>query len=108
MTSLQVRPCEEPGLAGLRSVFRARHPGAEVRLEDTRRVPHTGLGSDLVSVEVRIDSGEGEARLGVIVKTHGGQDKGHGRCRHTRFMTREVTFYTKILPAIIRSINGGM
>ena len=61
-----------------------------------------------MSVEVRITGEtEEEVRVGVVVKTQGGETKGLGRCRHTRFMTREVVFYTKILPAIIRSIGDG-
>ena len=111
MTSLQVRPCEEPGLAQLRSVFTAHYSGCEVRLENTRRLPHTGLNSDLVSVEVRVtgdtEETEAEVRVGVMIKTQGDKTKGLGRCRHTRFMTREVVFYTKILPAIIRSVEEG-
>ena len=80
-----------------------------MRLEDTRRIPHTGLNSDLMSVEVRItgETEEEEVRVGVMVKTQGGETKGLGRCRHTRFMTREVVFYTKILPAIMRSAQEG-
>ena len=82
-----------------------------MRLEDTHHVPHTGLNSDLMSVEVRImgDTEETEAgvRVCVMVKTQGSKTKGLRRCRHTRFMTREVIFYTKILPAIIKSVEGG-
>ena len=32
VTSVQVRPCEEPGLAQLRSVFMAHYAGCQVRL----------------------------------------------------------------------------
>ena len=82
-----------------------------MRLDDTHHVPHTGLNSDLMSVEVRImgDTEETETgvRVCVMVKTQGSKTKGLGRCRHTRFMTREVVFYTKILPAIIKSVGGG-
>ena len=82
-----------------------------MRLEDTHHVPQTGLNSDLMSVEVRImgDTEETEAgvRVCVMVKTQGSKTKGLRRCRHTRFMTREVVFYTKILPAIIKSLEGG-
>ena len=82
-----------------------------MRLGDTHHVPQTGLNSDLMSVEVRImgDTEETEAgvRVCVMVKTQSSKTKGLGRCRHTRFMTREVVFYTKILPAIIKSVGGG-
>ena len=111
VTSLQVRPCEEPGFAQLRSVFTAQYPGCQVRLEDKRHLPHTGLNSDLVSVEVRVtgdtEDTEAEVKVGVMIKTQGEKTKGLGRCRHTRFMTREVVFYTKILPAIMRSVQEG-
>ena len=109
MTSLQVRPCEEAGLGQVRSVFQSQHAGCRVDLENVRRVPHAGLNSDLVSVEVPVteDEGRGEGiRVGAIIKTQGGQSQGLGRCRHTRFMTREVVFYTKILPAMMESNTG--
>ena len=64
-----------------------------------------------MTVEVKImgDTEETETgvRICVMVKTQGSKTKGLGRCRHTRFMTREVVFYTKILPTIIKSVGGG-
>ena len=69
-----------------------------------------------VEMETETDAGppkpeaettEAEVRVGVMIKTQGDKTKGLGRCRHTRFMTREVVFYTKILPAIMRSVQEG-
>ena len=107
---LQVRPAPgpEPGLQQVRLVLEDSL-GCRVELGGVRRLPRPQAGhtAELAAVEAVVTEDTGAvSRLALLVKTVGEQPAGAGGCGHTRFLTREVTFYTVILPRMVEASPG--
>ena len=107
---LQVRPAPGPeaGLQQVRLVLE-ESLGCRVELRGVRRLPRPQAGhtAELAAVEAVVTEDTGAvSRLALLVKTVGEQLAGAGGCGHTRFLTREVTFYTLILPRMVEASPG--
>ena len=108
---LKVKPCNDYSMEQLKTVFEQNYCGCRVDLENIRTVPHGGYNSELTLVDVVVsDSLDGAiTTVSALVKTLNDKNKKSGlafRCHWTRFMTREVVFYTKILPSIFQDNFG--
>ena len=106
---LQVRPAPGPeaGLQQVRLVLE-ESLGCRVELRGVRRLPRPQAGhtAELAAVEAVVTEDTGAvSRLAILVKTVGEQLQAGG-CGHTRFLTREVTFYTLILPRMVEASPG--
>ena len=109
---LKVKPCQDTSMEQLKTVFEQNYCGCLVDLENIRPVPHGGYNSELTLVDVVItaslDTGA-TTTVSALIKTLNDKNKKSGlafRCHWTRFMTREVVFYTKILPSIFQDNFG--
>ena len=104
---VKVRPFNDSCLEELRSVFHEKYQGCRVDLENINNVTQHQGESRLMRLDVVIRNDvEGcVSKVGVFVKTLDDEDEGSKRsfnCQFTRFMAREVLFYTKLFPSIIK------
>ena len=104
MKVVRVKPYQHTPLEDLRTVFRLHYSGCGVELDNIRDFPHTGHNSDIKLVDVVIRDSEisHSHTVTAIIKTINltARHRLVG-CQLTRFLTREVVFYTKIFPSIL-------
>lgn len=106
---VQVKPfqAKECSLDRVRNIFQQNYQECRIDLENIRSIPHHGQTSQLTSCDVVIrEDLDGSINIiNVIVKTLEEKETRNGfgvKCQFTRFMTREVLFYTKLFPNIIK------
>ena len=105
MKLVTVRPYQDSLLENLRTVL-SRHY-THCGIENVRDFPHGGQNSDIKLVDLVIRDKDISHTVTALVKTVNltGSHRLVG-CQLTRFMTREVLFYTEIFPSILRDSPG--
>ena len=105
---VQVKPYQHPFLEEIRSIFQENYFGCKIDLENIRHFPHTGFRSELTCVDVVVTGNDGSTTVvSSIVKTMKPKNRAAPtrlilKCCHTRFLSREVAFYTTLLPQIAK------
>ena len=105
---VQVKPYQHPFLEEIRSVFKENYFGCKIDLENVRHLPHSGFRSELTCVDVVVTGHHGTTSVvSSIVKTMKTKNRAAPtrlllKCCHTRFLSREVAFYTTFLPQIAK------
>ena len=95
-------PYQHSALDQLRSLLRLHYTGCGIDLINIRDFPHGGQNSDVKLVDVVIREVDTWHTVRAIIKTVNLADRHRlVRCQLTRFLTREVVFYTKIFPSLL-------
>ena len=97
-----VRPYQHSALDQLQTLFRQHYSHTGVELANIRDFPQPGHNSDLRLVQLVRTDLQTRHSVSAIIKTINLTDRHRlVGCHLARFLTREVVFYTQILPSVL-------
>ena len=97
-----VQPYQHSAVEQLKTLFRLHYSDSGVELANITDFPHHGQNSDIKLVELVRTDLTSRHSVSAIIKTINLTDRHRlVGCHLSRFLTREVIFYTKILPSVL-------
>ena len=99
---INVQPLENQTVEQLKNIFHQNYKGCQFDIENIRDFHHSGFNSELKLVDVIIKENGRKTKVPAIIKTTEKKRMKQLICRLTRYMMREVIFYTQILPTLIK------
>ena len=99
---IKVQPVEDETVEQLKAIFHQHYKGCQIDIDNIRDFDHTGFNSELKLVDVIIKENGRQTKVPALIKTTERKRMKKLLCCLTRYMMREVIFYTQILPTLIR------
>ena len=91
---INVQPVEDQTVEQLKSIFHQHYKGCQIDIDNIRDFEHTGFNSELRLVDVIIKENGRKTKVMALIKTTEKKRMKKCICRLTRYMMREVLFYT--------------